>query len=126
MAIKVLVPSGVLGLGFDSEALQRGLALKPDIICIDGGSTDSGPFYLGVGESKYSRASTKSEWRELMQARAQAGVPLVIGSCGTCGTNSAVDWMFEITRELAAELGHTLKVARLYSSQSAELMLTAF
>jgi len=126
MAIKVLVPSGVLGLGFDSEALQRGLALKPDIICIDGGSTDSGPFYLGVGESKYSRASTKSEWRELMQARAQAGVPLVIGSCGTCGTNSAVDWMFDITRELAAELGHTLKVARLYSSQSAEHMLTAF
>ncbi len=126
MAIKVLVPSGVLGLGFDSDALQRGLALKPDIICIDGGSTDSGPFYLGVGESKYSRASTKSEWRELMQARADAAVPLVIGSCGTCGTNSAVDWMFEITRELAAELGQTLKVVRLYSSQSAELMVAAF
>ena len=39
---KVLVPSGVLGLGFDIEALKNGLNRKPDIISIDGGSTDSG------------------------------------------------------------------------------------
>ena len=38
---KVLVPSGVLGLGFDIEALRRGIKHKPDIISIDGGSTDS-------------------------------------------------------------------------------------
>lgn len=125
MPTRVLVPSGVLGLGFDSAALARGVALKPDLICIDGGSTDSGPFYLGVGESKYSRAATKSEWRELMLARAEANVPLVIGSCGTCGTNSAVDWMFEITVELAAELGQTLKVARLYSSQCKDAIKSA-
>ena len=40
---KILVPSGVLGLGFDIEALRRGIKHKPDIISIDGGSTDSGP-----------------------------------------------------------------------------------
>ena len=56
MATRVLVPSGVLGLGFDSDALAAGIDTKPDIIAIDGGSTDSGPFYLGTGTSKYSRA----------------------------------------------------------------------
>ena len=117
MTTRVLVPSGVLGLGFDRAALERGVALSPDIICIDGGSTDSGPFSLGAGQSKYSRAATKSEWRSLMQARAQAGVPLVIGTAGTCGTDSTVDWMFDITVELARELGQTLRVARLYSQQ---------
>ena len=45
--IKVLVPSGVLGLGFDLEALNNGVENNPDIISIDGGSTDSGPYSLG-------------------------------------------------------------------------------
>lgn len=125
MATRVLVPSGVLGLGFDRAALARGVAAKPDIIAIDGGSTDSGPFSLGAGQSKYSRASTKSEWRALMQARAEAGVPLVIGTSGTCGADATVDWMYEITAELATELGQSLKIARLYCSQSPMTIVTA-
>lgn len=125
MATRVLVPSGVLGLGFDRVALARGVAAKPDIIAIDGGSTDSGPYSLGAGESKYARAATKSEWRHLMQARAEAGVPLVLGTCGTSGTDATVDWMFAITQELAAELGQTLRVARLYSSQPSDRVVSA-
>jgi hypothetical protein len=123
--VKVLVPSGALGLGFDEDALARAIALKPDIICIDGGSTDSGPFYLGTGTSKYSRAATKEEWGRLMLARAEAGVPLVIGTAGTCGTDSTVDWMLEMTRELAEQFGQRLKVATLYSEQPAERVTAA-
>ena len=122
---RVLVPAGVLGLGFDTEALARGVSAQPDIICIDGGSTDSGPHYLGTGTSKYSRAATKAQWRDLMKARAEANVPLVIGSCGTCGTDAAVDWMFAITTEIAEALGQTLKVARLYSGQPVKRLKTA-
>jgi acyclic terpene utilization AtuA family protein len=118
MPTRVLVPTGALGITFDRAALARGIAAEPDIIAVDGGSTDSGPFSLGSGTSKYSRAATKSEWRDLMLARAGAGVPLVIGTSGTCGTDATVDWMFEITRELASELGQRVKVARLYASQS--------
>lgn len=117
MPTRVLVPSGVLGLGFDDAALAEGIARRPDIICIDGGSTDSGPHSLGTGTSKYSRNACKSEWRQLLQARAAAGVPLVIGSSGTCGTDSTVDWMFDITRELVEEMDQTVRVARLYCSQ---------
>lgn len=125
MPTRVLVPSGVLGLGFDRKALARGVALKPDIIAIDGGSTDSGPWSLGAAQSKYARAATKSEWRTLMQARAEAGVPLVIGTAGTCGADSTVDWMYAITAELAAELGQKLTVARLYSQQPARRVVQA-
>lgn len=116
---RVLIPTGALGLGYDRAALARGVGMKPDIIAVDGGSTDSGPSYLGRGVSKYSRASTKAEWRELMLARAQAGVPLVIGTAGTCGADSAVDWLLDITREIAAETGQTLRVATLKSGQPA-------
>ena len=122
---KVLIPTGALGLGFDSDALDAGVAAAPDIIAIDGGSTDSGPYYLGTGTSKYSRNTTKSEWRALMVARAQAGVPLVIGTSGTCGADQCVDWMYDITIELAAELGQSLKIASLYSDQSGEVVKQA-
>ena len=40
---RVLIPSGALGLGFDQAALAAGIANRPEIIAIDGGSTDSGP-----------------------------------------------------------------------------------
>lgn len=115
--VRVLVPSGALGLNYDTEALERGIAMQPDIIAIDGGSTDSGPSYLGRGVSKYARASTKTEWAGLMDARARAGCPLIIGSAGTCGADSAVDWLLEITTEIASERGEALKVAVLRSSQ---------
>lgn len=122
---RVLVPTGALGLGYDRKALDLGVANRPDIIAVDGGSTDSGPSYLGRGVSKYSRASTKAEWRELMAARAAAGVPLVIGTAGTCGADSAVDWLFDITREIAQETGQTVKVATLKSGQAAASVKSA-
>lgn len=116
---RVLIPAGALGLGYDRAALARGVENGPDIIAVDGGSTDSGPSYLGRGVSKYSRASTKAEWRDLMRARARAGVPLVIGTAGTCGADPAVDWLADITREIAAEEGMRVKVALLRSGQPA-------
>ena len=122
---KVLVPTGALGLGFDPDALRAGIEAKPDIIAIDGGSTDSGPFYLGTGTSKYSRTTTKAEWRQLMVAREQAGVPLLIGSAGTCGADTCVEWMLNITGELAEELGQTVKVATIYSNQPVDRVTDA-
>lgn len=115
---RVLIPTGALGLSYDRNALARGVANRPDIIAVDGGSTDSGPAYLGRGMSKYSRATTKAEWRDLMLARAEAGVPLVIGTAGTCGTDTTVDWLYEITCELAEELGQRVTITRLYSGQN--------
>jgi len=124
--VKVLVPSGVLGLGFDPEALKAGIRGRPDIISIDGGSTDSGPASLGSDTSKYSRAAVKAEWKLLMMAREEAQVPLVIGSCGTCGTNSMVDWMEDITIELAKELGQSIKISKLYCEQDKDFIKTNF
>ena len=124
--IKVLVPSGVLGLGFELDAFKNGLKLSPDIISIDGGSTDSGPFSLGTGTSKYSRASIKSEWKTLMKGREKLKIPLVIGSSGTCGTDNMVEWMEEITIEIAKELNQKIKIAKLYCEISNKDLMEKF
>ncbi len=120
--IKILVPSGCLGSPFPEEALERGLSLGPDAIAIDAGSTDSGPHYLGTGTSKYTHGALKKDFRLLMRARDRLGIPLLVGSCGTCGTDSCVDWMAEICREIASEDGLQAKVALLYSEQRVEFL----
>ncbi len=122
---RILIPSGALGLDYDKAALARGVAMKPDLIAIDGGSTDSGPSYLGRGVSKYARSSTKSEWKGLIAAAREAGCPLAIGTAGTCGTDSTVDWLVDITRECLAELGLTARIATLKSQQDPALIAKA-
>lgn len=132
--VRVLIPSGALGISIDPAALEAGLGLAPDIIAIDGGSTDSGPFYLGTGTCKYARASIKREWGLLMRARAQLGIPLLIGTAGTCGVDTMVEWMLEITAEIAAEIAAesnegfstALRVATLKSSQSPMMVARRF
>jgi len=120
MSVKVLIPSGALGLGFSEEALKIGLTHKPDIIAIDGGSTDSGPYYLGTGTSKYSKSRTKKEWEILMRARAEIGVPLLIGTAGTCGAGRAVDWLLDIAKEIASEAGQKVKICTVKCDQPAD------
>ena len=41
--LRVLSPSGIVGYGFPEESFNRGVAMKPDLIACDAGSTDPGP-----------------------------------------------------------------------------------
>ena len=125
-SIKILVPAGALGIPFDDEALTNGIKQKPDLIAIDGGSTDSGPYYLGTGTSKYSRNATKTDWNKLMKIRNEAKIPLLIGTAGTCGTSSTVDWMLEITKEIAQENNEKLKIATLKTDLTKGFILKYF
>lgn len=114
---RIIVPTGALGGGVRADEVEAGLALAPHAIALDAGSTDSGPAYLATGKSKYSRQSVKRDLWVLMAARAKAGIPLLIGSCGTSGCDMAVDATLEIVLELAREQGDAPRIALLYSEQ---------
>lgn len=118
-AVRIFVPAGMLGAGFSQDIVDRGMALRPDVIAIDGGSTDSGPHYLGTGTAKSAAASVARDLRMLLRAAAAADIPLIVGSCGTSGTDSGVDWVAGIVSDLVAEEELDLPVARIYSEQSA-------
>ncbi|WP_327000365.1 DUF1446 domain-containing protein [Dactylosporangium sp. NBC_01737] len=117
--VRILVPSGMLGSGFPPEIVTRGLELGADVIALDGGSTDSGPYYLGTGTAKTTAAAVARDLRLLLRAAATAGIPLIIGSCGTSGTDSGVDWVAGIARDVLASEGLRLRVATVYSEQRA-------
>ncbi len=124
MEIRVLAPSGVLGAGFKEASFARGVSLAPHIIACDGGSTDSGPAYLGGGKPKLSRAALRRDLRLMMLAGARLGVPVIVGSCGTSGRDSGVALMAELAREIATESATRFRMALIYADQTAAYLTT--
>lgn len=122
-SIGVLVPSGMLGAGFPPETIDRGISLGADVIAVDGGSTDSGPYYLGTGTAKTSEHAVRRDLRLLLRAAKDARIPLIIGSCGTGGTDAGVRWVSAIVEGICAEDGLDLSVARIFSEQQAADLL---
>lgn len=120
--IDIMVPTGALGAGVRPRDVAAGLAAGAHAIACDAGSTDSGPAYLATGRPKYSRAAVKSDLIVLMRAQAEAGIPLLIGSCGTSGCDMALDWMHDIAIEIAEEEGLSPRIALLYSEQAASVL----
>jgi len=124
-SITVLTPTGTLGYGFGTEALANGMALGPNVIAVDAGSTDPGPHYLGSGEPLVSRFSMKRELTELILASRKAGIPLVVGSAGGSGCRRHVDWTVEIAREIAREHRLRFKLAWIYADIQGERLKRA-
>lgn len=118
-SVRILSPSGMLGAGWDHATIERGIALGADVISLDAGSTDSGPYYLGSATPKTTAKAVARDLRSLLTAASEAGIPVIVGSCGTSGTDSGVDWVADIAAEVMAEEGLDLEVARIYSEQNA-------
>ena len=101
--IKVLSPTAILGYGFPESSFEAGLAQDPDVIAVDAGSSDPGPYYLGAGVSFTDRAAVKRDLRLMLRAARCRDIPLLIGSAGGCGARPHLDWTLDIVREIAAE-----------------------
>lgn len=115
--IKVLVPTGSLGAGAIEAEVQYGISRGAHVIATDAGSTDSGAAYLALGISKNNRGSVKRDLTILMKAGADAGIPLVVGTCGQAGGDRNVDWTLDVVLEIARELEIRPRIAVLYSEQ---------
>src|SRR5690606_11017854 len=118
LPIKIVVPTGSLGAGALEEEVRYGIAQGAHAIATDAGSTDSGAAYLALGISKNNRGSVKRDLSIVMKAGAEAGIPVIIGTCGQAGGDRNVDWTRDIAVEVARELGLSPRIALLYSEQS--------
>lgn len=116
--ITTLTPTGTLGYGFGAEAFANGMAMRPDVIAVDAGSTDPGPHYLGSGEPLVSRFSIKRELTDLLVAARSSGIPLIVGSAGGSGSRQHVDWTVKIVREIAREKDLHFRLAWIYADVS--------
>lgn len=113
--VKIIVPVGSLGAGVREDEIAYGIAQGASAIATDAGSTDSGAAYLALGMSKNNRGSVKRDLTILMKAGAEAGIPLIVGTCGQAGGDRNLDWTRDLAIEVAHELGIRPRIALLYS-----------
>lgn len=124
--LRYLALSGSLGCGFREESLADAVAGGLDFIACDSGSTDGGPFYLGSGEWIWADSAYERDLRLGLAGAAQAGVPLVIGSCGGGGGDAAVDGYLAMVDRLSAEAGRSLRVACLYCEPDRDVLAAKY
>lgn len=103
------------------RAVEKGI----DLIAVDAGSTDAGPFYLGSGDLFGSRAMIVRDLHLLVEAQDRSGAPIVIGSAGGAGTNRQVDILLELLREVLSERDSRKKVAVIRSQLEGAVVRSA-
>jgi hypothetical protein len=119
-----MTPTGSLGGGFSFPDFRRCMSEEDiDVLAVDGGSTDIGPYYLGSGNPFSSRIEMKGEFGEILRAGMEKGIPVIVGTAGGAGARPHVDWMRDIAIELAAENGYRFKLATIQSEVPKELLL---
>ncbi len=115
--IRILSATGILGSGFREDTLKRAMALKPDFIGADSGSTDPGPHYLGSGDTLFSESAYKRDLRLMLLAGRAAKIPVIVGSACTAGSDPQLARLTRIAREIAREDKLTFKMAAIHSEQ---------
>jgi hypothetical protein len=115
---KVLSPTAILGYGFPENSFRRGIEKKPDLIAVDAGSTDPGPYYLGIGKSFTSRSAVKRDLAIMLDGALKLCVPCIIGTAGGSGAREHVAWAESIILEIAKEKGYAFRMAVIHADVS--------
>ncbi|MTI96880.1 MAG: DUF1446 domain-containing protein [Firmicutes bacterium] len=121
--LTVLSPTAILGYGFPKESFERGLQHNPDVIAVDAGSVDPGPYYLGAGVSFTDKAAVKRDLEIILPAARKRNIPVLIGSAGGAGAKPHLEWTEEIIKEIAAEQDLAFKLALIAADVDEELLL---
>ena len=118
--IRVLSPTAILGYGYPRASLEEGMSRKPHVIAVDGGSTDGGPYYLGIESPGDGGASGFIEMLShdvgpLLEAATAANIPLIIGSAGFAGAELHLQATIMVIRNVAESLGLRFRMAVIHA-----------
>lgn len=120
----VLTPTGMLGYGYPVADLWTTLDHESvDAIVVDAGSTDPGPYLLGLGATLCTDDAVARDLTPLLEASATRGIPLFVSSAGGAGTDEQVEQLLELVEKIAGDHGWRLRVATVCSSLTAETVL---
>ena len=124
--IRVLSPTAILGYGFPEASFIAGLDRRPDVIAVDAGSTDPGPYYLGAGVSFTDRMAVYRDLNLILKAGVKLKIPVIIGSAGGSGAEPHLSWTLDIVREIAHKERLCFKLAVIHGEIDKKVVLNAF
>ncbi|TCL62455.1 uncharacterized protein DUF1446 [Hydrogenispora ethanolica] len=109
--MRILSPTAILGYGFPQSSFEEGLRRRPDVIAVDAGSTDPGPYYLGSGVCFTDPRAVRRDLTLILEAALERRIPVIIGSAGGSGGTVHLQRDLGLLREIAAERGWRFRVA---------------
>ena len=124
--IRILTPVGMLGYGIPEDDFMRGIDAGADAVIVDAGSTDPGPYQLGLAKMIVSPSALERDLRTILKGCRARGIPLLIGSAGGPGIGRHVDETIAVIGRIARDGGYRLKVAAIYSDVERELVRERF
>ncbi|WP_225625845.1 acyclic terpene utilization AtuA family protein [Streptomyces werraensis] len=122
LPIRIFTPQGMLGYGYDLEDFRRVVEEGVDVMVVDSGSTDPGPYMLGLGHTLVTVESYARDLRPMLRAVSDHHIPLVISSAGGAGTDEQVAWMTDLVNRLAEEEGLSLSVVTIGADVPADVV----
>ncbi len=97
--------------------------MEPDVIAVDGGSTDPGPYYLGRGVSFVPEKALERDLSLLLESSIEYGIPLIVGTAGGAGSRIHVDNVLDIVKHIVKEKIHKhIRIGIIYSDVSKEYL----
>ena len=120
----ILSPTAILGYGFPEASFAEGMRRKPDVIAVDAGSTDPGPYYLGSGYSFTDRSAVMRDLSFIIPAALNANIPVIIGTAGGSGAEPHLQWSVKIIEEIAENKNLSFKMAVISADIPHEIVLS--
>lgn len=123
---RILSPTAILGYGFPVESFKSALKQEIDLIAVDAGSMDAGPYYLGANSQYVGEFALRRDLGLMIEAALEKQCLLVIGSAGFSGGDTQLLGTLEIVKEIVEQLGaDEVRVACTSSGVSGEAILEA-
>ena len=111
-SFNILTPNAMLGYGYESDHFWYGVAkYRPAAIIVDSGSTDAGPYKLGMGKMTCGRGSYLRDLETILTAAYHFKVKVLVSSAGGDGSNQHVEEMYGMIEEISKKCGFSFNVA---------------
>lgn len=119
----ILTPNAMLGYGYNTDHFWYGITqYRPAAIIVDSGSTDGGPYKLGMNKMTCGRGSYIRDLEPILAACFHHGVKVHIGSVGGDGSNKHVAEMLDLVITITKEKGYKFKIATIEAGMNRELI----
>ena len=119
----ILTPNAMLGYGYKAEHFWYGIEkFAPKAIIVDSGSTDGGPYKLGLNKMTCGRASYVRDLTPILQECFHRKIQVLISSAGGDGSDKHVQEMLEIIEEISKDEGFSFKVATVNAGFDRDLL----
>lgn len=100
---RILSPTAILGYGFPKASFEKAMKLKLNLIAVDAGSIDAGPYYLGTGKQYVANAALRRDLQLMIRGAILQQCPLIIGSAGFSGASQGVDDVVSVVKRILRE-----------------------